>query len=181
MITRLRIFALLLTLMVLFIPSAHAQKNDPPSGQFGVGVYAISTSLPSGLQGTYALNQNVQVGTGLSLGITNTNGVSATTILVSPFFRYLFNSTVSPFVQGGLMILSKPTYTYTTVPSSNSVSTNVTNNTITGIFLGAGVAYYINHEIGVTAGVDFLNAFFGTGSTTTFGWGIVRVGADWFF
>jgi hypothetical protein len=165
MSTRLSILCIVLVLftsIVLFIPAAHAQKNDPPSGQFGVGVYAISTSLPSGLQGTYAINQNVQVGTGFSFSATSGFGTTGTTYLLSPFARYLFNSTVSPFVQGGFQLLG------------NAGHSN------TGIFIGGGVAYYLNHEIGVTAGVDILNLFFSP-SSTNFGWSIVRVGADWFF
>jgi hypothetical protein len=159
---QLRIAAFLFLLTLLVIPSAHAQKNDPPIAQFGLGVYAITSTLPSGLQGTYAINQNLQVGAGFSFGNASARSTSTTTILFSPFVRYLFASTVSPFVQGGLQF-------YSVGAHSN-----------TGLFLGGGVGYYLNHEVGVTAGVDILNLFFSP-SSTNFGWGIVRVGADWFF
>ena len=154
-------FAASIAFVLLTNSSAYAQKNDPPSGQLGVGVYAISTSLPSGLEGTYALNQNLQLGVGLSVAINSgIYGVNA--ILFTPFIRYLFTSTVSPFIQGGFQLFSA----------------GGTSNT--GLFIGAGVAYYLNHEIGVNAGVDIVNTFFSP-SGTSFGWGIVRVGADWFF
>lgn len=149
-------------LTFFYSSNAAAQHNDPPSGQFGLGVYAISTSLPSGLEGTYAINQNVQVGTGFSLSVNSGIYGSGTVILFSPFARYLFSSSVSPFLQGGLQVLS--------VASSSNV----------GIFLGGGVGYYLDRKVGVTAGVDILNTFFSP-SGTAFGWGIVRVAADWFF
>ncbi len=154
--------AAFLSLMAIAIPSAHAQKNEPPSGQFGLGVYAITSNLPSGIEGTYAINQNLQVGSGISLLLTSAGGGSSTTFMLSPFVRYQFQSTVSPFVQGGFEVLA------------GSGTSNF------GIFMGGGVAYYLNRQIGVNAGVDILNLFFSP-SVTTFGWGIVRVGADWFF
>jgi hypothetical protein len=161
-LNNLRFVVTFLTLMILAIPSAHAQKNEPPSGQFGLGVYAITSNLPSGLAGTYAINPNLQVGSDISLTVVSAAGESSTLFLLSPFVRYQFPSTVSPFVQGGFQILA------------GGGGSNF------GIFMGGGVAYYLNHQIGVNAGVDILNIFFSP-SVTTFGWGVVRVGADWFF
>ncbi len=153
------------TLCFLFVLSAslaYGQKNAPPSGQFGLGVYAITSNLPSGVEGTYAINENMQAGAQTSLAVVSAGGASSTLFLLSPFFRYQFPSTVSPFVQGGMQILS------------GGGGSNF------GIFLGGGVAYYINQTIGVNAGIDLLNIFFSP-SVTTFGWSVVRVGADWFF
>jgi hypothetical protein len=162
-LSTLRIVFAIITLMVLFIPVAYAQKNDPPIGQFGIGVYAINSAvIPSGLEGVYAFNPNVQVGSELSLGVTSAGGGSTTKFFIGPFARYLFASTVSPFVQGGLQFLTGTTGS-------------------TGIFLGAGVAYNINHEIGLHASVDILNITFTNPSVTTFGWSIIRADADWFF
>ncbi len=98
----LRFAATLLTLTALAIPSAYAQKNEPPSGQFGVGIYAISTALPSGLEGVYAISQNLQVGSELSLLV----GSGSSQFLFSPFVRILFTSKVSPFLQGGFAVYS---------------------------------------------------------------------------
>ncbi len=151
-----------LSLTVFTISPVHAQKNDPPSGQFGVGVYSIRSSTPSGLEAVYAINQNIQVGSELSLSVTSSGGASVTTILFGPFARYLIPTTVSPFIQGGLQVLS----------------TGSTSNT--GVFLGAGVAYNINHEIALHAGVDILNVYFSP-SSTTFGWSFIPADADWFF
>jgi hypothetical protein len=169
-VKNLRFFVAGIFLMALAISPAIAQKNDPPSGQFGAGIYALSTSTPSGLEGIYAFSQNVQVGTELSLGITSSSGVSITNVVFEPFFRYLFTSTVSPYVQGGF-----------TIVSTSGSSFPGTNTTTTGIFIGAGVAYYLNHNIGINGGVDVLNLSFSSPSTTIVGFGIVRVGADWFF
>jgi hypothetical protein len=162
-LSALRIVFVMVTFTVFFVPLAHAQKNDPPIGQFGIGVYAInSLIIPSGLEGVYAFNPNVQVGSEVSLGVTSAGGASATKFFIGPFARYLFASTVSPFVQGGLQILTG-------------------TGSQTGIFLGAGVAYNINHEIGLHASVDVLNIAFTNPSVTTFGWSIIRADADWFF
>ena len=154
--------ATFLVFSVLAVSSAFAQTNEPPSGQFGLGVYAISSSLPSGIEGTYALDQHLQIGSGMSLGVLSSGGRSSTLFSLNPFVRYQFQSKVSPFVQGGFEVLA------------GNGGANF------GIFLGGGVAYYINHSVGVNAGIDLINILFSP-SVTAFGWSIVRVGADWFF
>jgi hypothetical protein len=153
----LRFFAVSSAIVAIALSPAHAQKNEPPSGQFGVGIYAISTTLPSGLEGVYAISQGIQVGSELSLLVGN--GTSQ--FLLSPFVRILFNSKVSPFLQGGFAIYSN-------------------GGTSSGLFMGGGIAYYLNHEIGLHADVDILDVVFSP-SSVTFGWAVVRGGADWFF
>ena len=156
-----RRFGAALLLMALAVSSAHAQKNDPPSGQFGVGFYFITNYLPNGLDVTYALDSDIEIGSSLSLSISN----SVATYLVSPFARYLFPELfpgiVSPFVQGGLQLYS------------------VGTGTQTGIFLGGGAAYYISHEIGIHGDVDIFNLMFGSSGTTN--WFVFRAGADYYF
>lgn len=144
---------------------AYAQKNEPPTAQFGIGVYAISNFIPSGIEGIYAINTNLQVGTEFSLAI-NSGIWGGNTILFAPFIRYAFPSNVSPFIEGGFQLIN--------------VSVGGGSTTNSGIYIGAGVAYYLNHEIGVHGGVDIINTFFSP-SGTSFGWSNVRVGADWFF
>lgn len=146
------------------ITSTRAQTNQPPSGKFGLGIYA-SNAFPSGLVALYALSPNLEVGSMVSLSNTSGGGFTGTTFLLGPFVRVLFPTSVSPFVQGGFQIISRPAPTGTTV----------------GLFLGGGVAYYINHEIGLHAGFDLLDISFSNPSTTTVGWGVIRGEGDWFF
>jgi hypothetical protein len=157
-----RCFGAAILLMALTVTSAHAQKNDPPSGQFGVGIYLITNYLPNGFEVTYALDSDIEIGSALSLSISNSVG----TYLVSPFARYLFPELfpgiVSPFVQGGFQLYS------------------VGSGTQTGVFLGGGAAYYISHEIGIHGDVDIFNLMFGS-SGTNLGWFVFRIGADYFF
>ena len=160
-VTNLRFFASCFMLMALVLP-ARAQKNEPPSGQFGVGIYA-ATGAPSGLEGTYAISENMQVGTLFSLGLSSGGGESSTTFLLAPYFRYLFSSAVSPFVQGGLSIIS------------SGGSTNA------GIFMGGGLAYYLSRRLGIHADVDIIDVTFSNPSILAFGWSNVRIGLDWFF
>jgi hypothetical protein len=54
-------------------------------------------------------------------------------------------------------------------------------NPSSSLFLGGGVAYYLNQEIGLHADVDLLDISFSNPSLAQFGWFIVRGGADWFF
>jgi len=153
----------LLAITSLAISPAHAQKNEPPSGQFGIGVYSVRYWTPSGLEAVYAINSSAEIGSELSLGVAGGGGGgSTTTFLIAPFARFSFPATVSPFVQGGLQVL---------VGGGGS---NV------GLFLGGGVGYNINHTISFNAGIDLLNIFFSP-SFTTFGWSVIRADADWFF
>ncbi len=152
-----RNFGAFVLLVAIAVSTAHAQKNDPPSAQFGVGIYGITNFLPSGFEVTYALDSNLQVGSDLSLSISASVG----SYLIAPYARYLYNWVVSPFVQGGLQLYSQP------------------GSTQAGIFLGGGVAFCINHQINLHGDVDIVNLFF-TPSTTV-GWFVFRLGADYFF
>ncbi|HEY3875779.1 MAG TPA: hypothetical protein VGM92_09900 [Candidatus Kapabacteria bacterium] len=166
-----------------FITHAAVYAQDQhPSGQFGVGVYSVRSSLPSGLEGVYALTSSFQIGAEVSLGVTSTgsstttipNGTggfttvstgstSTTAFYAAPFARLLFGTgNVNPFIQGAVQILSNGT-------------TNV------GIFFGGGVAYHINKELALQAGIDIVNAMFSTPSTISFGWSIIRADGDWYF
>ena len=93
-----RYFGAFMLLMVIFVSSANAQKNDPPSEQFGVGIYGITNFLPSGFEVTYALDSTIQVGSELSVAISASVG----SYLIAPFVRYLYDWIVSPFAQAGL-------------------------------------------------------------------------------
>src|ERR1700733_9094400 len=134
-----RYFGAAAILMAIAVSSAHAQKNDPPSAQFGLGIYAITNSLPDGFEVTYALDSNMQIGSELSLSISNSVG----SYLISPFARYLFSDLfpgiVSPFIQGGLQLYS---------PGDGVQA---------GIFLGGGAAYCLNHQVGIHGDVDIFN------------------------
>ncbi len=143
-------------LMAVSVTTAYAQKNDPPSQQFGVGIYGITNFLPSGFEVTDAIDSTLQVGTELSLSVSN----SSTAYLVAPFARLLYPWIVSPFVQGGIQLYSP------------------TTGTEIGIFVGGGVAFCINHQINLHGDVDIINLFF---SPSTVGWGVLRIGADYFF
>jgi hypothetical protein len=157
-----RYFGAALLLMALAVSTAHAQKNDPPSAQFGVGIYFITNYLPDGFEVTYALDSTLEIGSSLSLSISNSVG----TYLVSPFARYLFPELfpgiVSPFVQGGLQLYS---------PGSGTQA---------GIFLGGGAAFYLNHQVGIHGDVDIFNLMFGSPGTNL-KWLVFRAGADYFF
>jgi len=155
-------FGIIAMLMALPVTSAHAQKNDSPSAQFGVGIYLITNYLPNGFEVTYALDSTLEIGSSLSLSISN----SVSSYLISPFARYLFPELfpgiASPFVQCGLQLYS---------PGSGADF---------GIFLGGGAAYYINHLVGIHGDVDIFNLMFGS-SGTNLGWLVFRIGADYFF
>ena len=153
---------LLFLLVFSTVSTAYAQKNAPPSGQFGLGVEVSSSGSPGGISGTYAINRNMQVGTYFSLGIASANGVSATTFGLMPFFRYQFESVVSPYLQGGFSIFSQ---------GGSSVS---------GMFVGGGLAYYFAQTFAVHADVDVLTIAFSP-SATFFGWAYTRTGVMWFF
>lgn len=147
----------LIVMMLVIARSARAQKNDPPSGQFGAGIYAVSNYLPSGFEFTYALDSTMQIGSEFSLTISNSVG----SYLISPFARYLFFPwIVSPFVQGGLQMYSPST------------------GTQFGIFLGGGAAFCINHQLNIHGDVDLLNWFL---SPSALRWFVLRIGGDWFF
>lgn len=153
---------LFLSLAILFqAASASAQKNAPPSSQFGVGILTGGSGGASGLEGVFALNQHMQVGTLFGLQLQSGGGESSTTLEFAPFFRYQFVSTVSPFLQGGLAIVS------------------VGGTSSSGMFLGGGLAYYIAETFGIHADVDILSVGFSP-SLITFGWANGRVGVDWF-
>ena len=143
---------------MLTISPAHAQKNEPPSGQFGMGIYA-SNFYPSGIEGIYAVSENLQVGSELGLRV----GTGNTIFLFAPFVRFQFSSKVSPFIQGGFNI------------ADYGGAANA------GLFFGGGLAYYLNRTVGVHADVDIINVTFTAPSSIFFGWSIVRAGADWFF
>jgi hypothetical protein len=104
----------------------------------------------------------LQIGSELSLSISNSVG----SYLISPYARYLFSDLfpgiVSPFVQGGLQLYS---------PGSG---------TQFGVFLGGGAAYYLNHQVGIHGDVDIFNLMFNSPGTTL-GWFVFRAGADYFF
>ena len=127
----------------------------------------------------YAFSPNLQAGAELSLNVANTGGFNTTTFLFGPFARILFPTSVSPFIQVGLQVLSTSGSSSVTVGGNTQTVSN--SNTTTGLFLGGGVAYNINKEIGLHAGVDVVNVTFGSGGTTQFGWSIIRADADWFF
>ncbi len=149
-------------LITLAASSAHAQKNDLPSGQFGVGIYLITNYLPNGFEVTYALDSTLQVGSQLSLSLSaSSSGV----YLVSPFARYLFPDLFpglpTPFVQCGVQLYSPGT------------------GTQAGIFLGGGIAYCLNHQINLHGDIDILNVFLSSSGVTD--WAVFRIGADYFF
>ncbi|SRR5579883_175720 len=155
-----------IALALFVVPSAHAQKNDPPSGKFGIGAYVASgipgIPVPSGLSGTYAINSDMQVGSYLSLAVASSDGASATTFLLAPYFRYLFNSTASPYVQGGFSVITGG------------------GSTTAGIFLGGGLSYYMSEHFGVHTDVDIIDVEFSP-SSVVFGWANLRAGMMWFF
>jgi hypothetical protein len=158
-----RYFGAFLILITFAASTARAQKNDPPSGQFGAGIYLMTNYLPNGFTVTYAIDSSVQFESELSLSISAS---SPAIYLVAPFARYLFPDLfpglASPFVQGGIQLYSPGT------------------GTQVGIFLGAGVAYFVNHQLGIHGDVDVVNHFFST-LAPNFGWFVFRIGADWFF
>jgi hypothetical protein len=143
---------------VFSITSARAQKDDPPSGQFGLGFY-VATGGGGGLDAIYAINKNVQVGTIFNLDVTSPG---STTFQLSPLFRYQFNSTISPFVGGGFSILVANSQTYA------------------GLFLGGGLAYYFGTHFGIHTDVDIIALRFSP-SLINFGWTSVRMGGEWYF
>jgi hypothetical protein len=149
----------LLVITLFPVSRAAAQHNDPPSKQFGVGIYASTFTL-SGVEGTYAISPNIQVGTLLSFNVASGGGTGS--FLLAPFFRYLFPSSISPFFEGGIAIQSGG------------------GATASGLFLGGGIAYYLSHAIGVHAGVELLNLLFSP-SGVSFGTSNLLIGADWFF
>jgi hypothetical protein len=149
-------------LMAISASSAYAQKNDPPSGQFGLGINLITNYLPDELVVTYAVDSTLQFGTGFYLSLS---AGSSGTYLVSPFARYLFPDLfpelASPFVQAGIQLYA---------PGAG---------TQIGFFVGGGVDYCINHQINVHGDVDIINAFPGSPGITD--WFVFRLGADYFF
>jgi hypothetical protein len=157
-IKNLCFFSAFLAITVLAGSPAHAQTNDPPSNQFGLGFYVGSGGV-GGLDGVYAINKNVQVGTIFNLGVSSPG---FTTFQLSPFFRYQFHSTVSPFLGGGFSIL-------------------VSNGqTFAGLFLGGGLAYYFATHFGIHTDVDIIAVRFSP-SLINFGWTTVRIGGEWYF
>ena len=161
MLTRFKnlcFFAAFLAITILAVSSAHAQKNDPPSGQFGLGLY-VGSEGGGGLDGVYAINKNIQVGTVFDLGVSSPG---STTFELAPFFRYQFTSTVSPFFQGGFSIVV-----------ANS-------QTEAGLFLGGGIAYYLGTHFGIVTDFNLLTVIFSP-SFINFGWANARVGGIWFF
>ena len=156
------ILAAFATLLFIIVPSAHAQKNDPPSGQFGVGIDLITNYLPNELAFTYAMDSTMQFGCGFFLSLS---AGSSGTYLVTPFVRYLFPELfpgiASPFIQAGIQLYS---------PGAG---------TQVGIFAGGGVDYCINHQINVHGDVDIVNSFPGSSGITD--WFVFRLGADYFF
>jgi hypothetical protein len=156
------IVAAFAVLMAISAFPAHAQKNDPPSGQFGVGIDLITNYLPNELAFTYAMDSTLQFGCGFYLSLS---AGSSGTYLVTPFARYLFPELfpglASPFLQAGVQLYSP------------GVGTQV------GIFAGGGVAYTLNHQINVHGGVDIVNSFPGSSGITD--WFVFRLGADYFF
>jgi hypothetical protein len=157
-----RNFGASVLLMTLAVSSAYAQKNDPPSGQFGAGISLITNYLPDELVVTYAVDSTLQFGSGFYFSLS---AGSSGTYLISPFARYLFPDLfpgiASPFVQGGIQFYSPGT------------------GTQVGIFVGGGVAYCINHQINVHGDVDIVNFFSGSSGVTD--WFVFRLGADYFF
>jgi hypothetical protein len=156
------IVATFAVLMAILASSAHAQKNDPPSGQFGLGIDLITNYLPDELVATYAVDSTMQFGAGFYLSLS---AGSSGTYLISPFARYLFPELfpgiASPFAQGGVQLYSPGT------------------GTQVGIFVGGGVDYCINHQINVHGDVDIVNSFPGSSGITD--WFVFRLGADYFF
>jgi hypothetical protein len=157
---------LLLLVLSLASSSTYAQKNDPPSQQFGVGIYEASPSglnAPSGISGAYALNRNLQIGSYLAFGVVSGSGVTTGTVFeAAPFIRYQFDGAVSPFVQGGLGIIAP-----------------FVGSTVGGMFLGGGLAYYFDHTLAIHADVDLVIIGFNT-SAILFGWDQSRLGIMWF-
>jgi len=154
-------FAAFIVVTAVAISTAKAQKNEPPSGQFGFGVYA-SEDFSCGVDGVYALSPNLQIGSLLSFNVRSGGGNSSSLFLLGPFVRILASSKVSPYFEGRFML-------FTGSGNSNA-----------GLFLGGGLAYYLNHEIGVHAGIDIINLYFSP-SFTIFGLTSFLAGADWFF
>jgi hypothetical protein len=138
-----------------------AQSNEPPSRQFGVGVFTGTTG--GGLTGTYAIDHHMQVGTYFALGISSGGGASETVFDLGPFFRYQFPSVVSPYIQGGFLIQTAG------------------GQTNAGLVFGGGLAYYFARTFGIHADVDVLSFTFTTPSLFGFGWNSTRIGAMWFF
>ncbi len=147
---------------LFFNALAFAQSNEPPSGQFGLGLF--TGSAVGGISGTYAVSRNMQVGTAFTLGITSVGGGSATTFGLAPFFRYLFDAPISPYVQGGFSIASTPEL-----------------NTTFSLAFGGGLAYYFNRTFGVEMSLDVLDIAFTNPSAVTFGWEYTSAGVVWFF
>jgi hypothetical protein len=157
-----RYFGAFVLLMSLAASSARAQKNDPPSGQFGFGINLITNYLPDELVVTYAIDSTMQFGSGVFLSLS---AGSTGTYLISPFARYLFPELfpgiASPFIQAGIELYSPGT------------------GTQLGFFVGGGVDYCINHQINVHGDVDVVNSFPGSSGVTD--WFVFRLGADYFF
>ena len=154
----LRLFLISFAFSIFTTHGVRAQKNEPPSGQPGIGVYA-STYLLSGVDFTYAISSNMQAGSLFTLSAGSGGG--GTNFLFGPFFRYQFSGTVSPFVEGGLVV------------QGNGGATS------SGIFMGGGFAYYLNRTIGMHAGVELLNLLFSP-SGVVFGFNSLIIGADWY-
>ena len=154
---------IVLSCCLLFVcsVSAFAQKSAPPSGQFGVGIYQSASALPSGVTLDYAMNHNLDLGTYLGL-LVQSGGGTATTFGLAPYIRYSFHSTVSPFIQGGIAVIG-----------GGGTSTF-------GIFMGPGLAYYLDSHFGVHAEFDFLGIAFTDPMGVGFGWGSTRIGLQWF-
>lgn len=146
-----------------------AQSQAPPNGQFGLGVAA--QGVGGSLALTYAINTNIHIGALLGLLSTSQSGTSQTEFGFVPFFRYLFTT-------GGVMPYLHAGFNFTS--SSTSVSGVSQSQTLTGIFIGGGFAYFWNQRFGVRGEIDVISIGFDP-SQTTFALGNPTIGVDWFF
>ncbi len=146
--------------------TAQAQRtSSSPSGQFGLGLYVQSATgldAPGGVSMTYAINRNMQVGSYLALLVLSGGG-SSTLFELEPYFRYMFNGAVTPFVEGDLLVLSAG------------------GGTDVGIGFGGGLACPISPAFTVNFDMTLFAVAFTNGGGIEFGFSNVKAGGEWFF
>lgn len=151
-------------LIVISGSFAFAQKNAPPSGQFGIGIYSVNsliTEPPGGMTFTYALSHSMQLGSYFGLDVASGDIGSLTEFTLKPFFRYMMEAAVSPFFQGGMNVITSG------------------GTTGVGLFFGGGLAYYLSQTFGIHAEMDVMQIGFSP-SGIIFGFSNVKAGVEWY-
>lgn len=152
--------------------SAWAQKASGPTEQYGFGATLATPTTEvnlSGVQGQYALSNDLHVGAGLGLELASEGSF----VSVIPYAKYLFAPMggFRPYVSGQLTIQKL---------SSDNLAGNSDGDVRLAFVAGVGAEYFITNNVGLFVTMPVLTLPFRDNATVSFGLLSPTIGMEFF-